>query len=160
MEKKYIIKSSLIPVLGNPNSKKRFQLYIEYVQGNEKFLIEKSNRNKKTLEDLLEKHKSEFEEYNKRIDDCKKKKKEIENLLLIQHNSFVLEYRFLQRFEDKNEIKKQRNHMCNEYNILLRGNSLIDFNIVEPETDFFEGLLMLQYEKSKKYLKDINLFFE
>ncbi|CAG8714039.1 4177_t:CDS:1, partial [Scutellospora calospora] len=126
--------SSLIPILGNPNSKKRFQLYIEYVQGKEKFLIEKSNRNKKTLEELLEKHKSEFEEYNKRIDDCKKKKKEIENLLLIQHNSFILEYKFLQRLKDKNEIEKQISYMYDEYNTFLRGNNLINFNNIKAET--------------------------
>ena len=151
MKKKYITKSHLIPILDNPESK-QYELYIEYFHHGIKD-IRKYNKSKKPLENLLKKYKLEFEKYNEVVDKNRKKSKEIEKLLMIQNNSFVVDYDLLKRLEDSKEVEKQLNHMYFKYGSLLRASDFLGLEYVKIQTSFFEGILMLQYDKSVKYLK-------
>src|SRR5437868_1738925 len=114
MKKKYITKSHLIPILDNPELK-RYELHIEYFYHGIKD-IRKYNKSKKPLENLFKKYKLEFEKYNEAVDKNRKKSKEIEKLLMIQNNCFVVDYYLLKRLEDSKEIEKQLSYMCFKYN--------------------------------------------
>ena len=151
MKKKYITKSYLIPILDNPELK-RYELYIEYFHHGIKD-IRKYNKSKKPLENLLKKYKLEFEKYNEGVNKNRKKSKEIEKMLIIQHNSFVVDHDLLKRLEDSNEIEKQLSHMRFKYNSLLRASNFFGLEHAKIQMSFFEGMLMLQYDKSIKYLK-------
>ncbi|CAG8607198.1 8048_t:CDS:2, partial [Scutellospora calospora] len=90
----------------NPKNKS-YYLYIEFIQDKRKHVIEKYHKKKENLEKLLEEYKSDFKKYNDRIDDNKKKKKEIEKMLLIENNSFIVDYDILERLKDIDKRKKQ-----------------------------------------------------
>ncbi|CAG8460115.1 3313_t:CDS:1 [Scutellospora calospora] len=96
MKKKYIYKYDIIFKPDNPKNKS-YYLRIEFMQDKRKHMIEKYHRKKENLERLLEKYKLEFKEYNDRIDENKKKRKEIEKILFDENNSFIVDYELLKK---------------------------------------------------------------
>ncbi|CAG8572814.1 8592_t:CDS:2, partial [Scutellospora calospora] len=97
----------------NPKNKS-YYLRIEYIQDKRKHVIEKYHKKKENLEKILEEYKSDFKKYNDGIDENKKKKKEIEKMLLIQNNSFIVDYDILKRLKDIDKRKKQLKYMFTE----------------------------------------------